>query len=169
MVVYWPTVFAATRPEISFFICLSAWICLKEKVKRLTLEHQKQQDLKNVTLKINDKTRTGFKSTFFSLLCVTKLIEFEFELGIKCFQKKLIQNVTKKILTGIIFHRWTKQKKQRLQQQLVNISTGCTFLNNKYVFCVKKINALFGHFSLEKSNKFAKKNLLRFDELSSRV
>ena len=169
MVVYWPTVFAATRPVISFFISLSAWICLKEKVKRLTLEHQKQQDLKNVTLKINDKTRTGFKSTFFSLLCVTKLIEFEFELGIKCFQKKLIQNVTKNILTGIIFHRWTKQKKQRLQQQLVNISTGCTFLNNKYVFCVKKINALFGHFSLEKSNKFAKKNLLRFDELSSRV
>ena len=169
MVVYWPTVFAATRPVISFFICLSAWICLKEKVKRLTLEHQKQQGLKNVTLKINGKTRTGFKSTFFFLLCVTKLFEFEFELGIKCFQKKLIQNVTKKILTGIIFHRWTKQKKQRLQQQLVNISTGCTFLNNKYVFCVKKRNALFEHFSLEKSNKFAKKTLLRFDELSSRV
>ena len=154
---YWPTAFAATRPVISFFISFSASICHKEKVKRFTLEHQKQPDLKNVTLKINDKTRTGFKSTFFFLLCLTKLFEFEFELGIKCFQKKLIQNVTKKILTGIIFHRWTKQKKQRPQQQLVNISIGCIFLNNKYVFCVKKRNALFGHFSLGKSNIFAKK------------
>lgn len=31
-------------------------------------------------------------------------------LNSKCFQKKLFQDVTKKILTGIIFHRWTKQK-----------------------------------------------------------
>ena len=93
-----------------FFISFSAWICLKEKLKRSTLEHQKQPDLKNVTLKINDKTWTGFKSTFFFLLCLTKLFEFEFELGIKCFQKKLIQPVTKKVLTGIIFHRWKKRK-----------------------------------------------------------
>ena len=69
--------------------------------KRIQLEHQKQSDLKNVTLKVNDKTRTGFKSTFFFLLCVTKLFEFEFEM----FSKKLFQDVTKKILTGIIFHR----------------------------------------------------------------
>ena len=78
-------------------------------------------------------------------------------LNSKCFQKKLFQDVTKKILTGIIFHRWTKQKKQRLQQQLVNISTGCTFLNNKYVFCVKKRNALFGHFSLKNRINLPKK------------
>ena len=93
-----------------FFISYLAWICLKEKLKIFTLEHQKRPDLKNVTLKINDKTWTGFKSTFFFLLCVTKLFEFEFKLGIKYFQKKLIQDVTKKILTGIIFHRWTKWK-----------------------------------------------------------
>ena len=71
--------------------------------------------MKNITFETtrcenNDKTWTGFKSTFFFLVCVTKLFEFEFELGIKCFRKKLIQDVTKKILTGIIFHRWTKRK-----------------------------------------------------------
>ena len=104
-VVYWPTAFAATRPMVPFFYFLFG-LNMSERA----LEHQKRPDLKNVTLKINDKTWTGFKSTFFFLLCVTKLFEFEFKLGIKCFQKKLIQDVTKKILTGIIFHRWTKWK-----------------------------------------------------------
>ena len=35
-----------------------------------------------------------------------------------------------------------KTKRNRLQQQLVNISTRCIFLNNKYVFCVKKRSEL---------------------------
>ena len=65
--------------------------------KRIQLEHQKQSDLKNVTFKVNDKTRTGFKSTFFFLLCVTKLFEFEFEMFSKknisrCYKKNLNRN-----------------------------------------------------------------------------
>ena len=48
-------------------------------------------------------------------------------------------------------------KKHRFQQQLLNISTRCIFLNNKYVFCVKKEVNYLDIFHLENRVNLLKK------------
>ena len=84
--------------------------CLKIKLKRSPLEPQKKSDLKIVTLKINDENRTGLKSAFFFLWCVTKLLEFEFELGIESFQKIIDSRCYKKTLNRKYFLKMDKTK-----------------------------------------------------------
>ena len=96
--------------DFIFYFYFFPWTCVKIKLKRSPLQPQKQSDLKIVTLKINDETRTGLKSAFFFLWCVTKLLEFEFELGIECFQKIIDSRCYKKTLNRKYFLKIDKSK-----------------------------------------------------------
>ena len=87
--------------DFIFDFSFSLWTCLKENLKGSSVEPYKQADLKVGTLKINDKTQTGSNSAFFFLLCVTKLLKYEFEFGIECFKPLIDSKYLKKFLQKV--------------------------------------------------------------------
>ena len=94
--------------DLIFYFYFSPFTCLRENLKGSPLESQKQSDLKVVTLKINDKTQTGLKSVFLFLLCVTKLLKFEFEIEIECLEKLIYSRYYKKTLNKKYFLKMEK-------------------------------------------------------------
>ena len=95
-------------------------------------------------------------------LRVTKLLEFEFELGIECFQNIIDSRCYKRTLSKKYYLKVGKTK-TALDEEEISAAIIKTF-QTRYHFdrqtrWLCKKNELVGHFPLAKSSKFATKNV----------
>lgn len=81
----------------------------QNKTKNIPIRASETIRLENCNIE-NKWWNSGLKSAFFFLWCVTKLLEFELELGIESFQKIIDSRCYKKTLNRKYFLKMDKTK-----------------------------------------------------------